>query len=557
MWKRNPLGVVLLLLVPALPAWGLDQAREKSGVDRATAEFGVSGKGVLVAIIDRGIDILHPAFRNPDGSTRFDSILDLTDDAGAKRFDNPYGEGTIYMREHLDRALRSGRILRVDDKEGRGTTSVGIACGNGAGSPEGKWRGVAPGATPLFVKIKLDPLGPRTVEIPAEGAPEEEHPTKVSFFELHRLRAAIDWCVLRAKALKLPCVMCLNFDQIGGPTDGSSILCRTIDQTVGPGIPGLVLVTSPGDKGDRRNRARGLVRQGGTLTLPVVKEDPGEVSVDIWYSFDDRFDVAIRTPTRRYGPYKAPKTGKSEYEGEFQYYHLAPNKNLVRARRGKRQIRVDLIGPPGAYAIELRGAKVTSGRFDATIGPNPASPLQEPFNHFPQYAVPGSLWDGASAHHVVCPGCYVNRTEWHNYHGRLTGVLAEGDVGDIWRGSGTGPTADGRHGVDFCAPADRIIAPYARRGEWATKHTYVVIEEGAMYGASGGGGAAAAFTAGVVALMLERNPALDAMQVKSILQETARRDTHTGPVPNATWGHGKLDAYAAVARSKDPKEAAR
>ena len=34
--------------------------------------------------------------------------------------------------------------------------------------------------------------------------------------------------------------------------------------------------------------------------------------------------------------------------------------------------------------------------------------------------------------------------------------------------------------------------------------------------------------------------------VKSILQTTARRDAFTGPSPNANWGHGKIDALAAL-----------
>jgi hypothetical protein len=51
-----------------------------------------------------------------------------------------------------------------------------------------------------------------------------------------------------------------------------------------------------------------------------------------------------------------------------------------------------------------------------------------------------------------------------------------------------------------------------------------------------------------VALMLEREPTLDAAQVKRILQATAKADAHTGPVPNPAWGHGKLDAHAALSQ---------
>jgi len=528
-------------------ARGVDEAHRLTGVDRARTEFGLTGEGVLVAVIDRGIDAEHPAFCRPDGPSRLDSIFDLTDDSGARDPANPFGEGTIWRGVQIDEAIAKGAPLPTDDLEGRGTTSVGIACGNGAGSPEGRYRGVAPGATPLFVKIKLDPRE-EDPPVPMAGVKEDEEAAPVTFFELHRLRTALAYCVSRAKALGWPCVICLNFDQMGGPVDGSSVLCRTIDATVGPGVPGLVVVTSGGDKGGRQNRARGTVPAAGIFTLPVEKEAEGEVFVEVWYGAKDRFDVSIQTPTGRFGPYPAPRTGKSEEQPEFQLYHLSSERNLVRAPGGKRLIRVDLRGAPGTYAIDLHGAKVESGRFDAVIGPNPASPLQDPFNRFLRHAAPGSLWDGASARHALCVGCYVHRREWKNHVGRGAGVLGEGDVGALWPGSGTGPTTDGRLGVDVCAPADRIVAPYARRSEWAERRSYVVVDGPAMYGMAGGGAAAAAYVAGVVALMLQRDPTLDAAQVKRIFEETARRDGFTGAAASPAWGHGKIDAHAALGR---------
>ena len=129
-------------------------------------------------------------------------------------------------------------------------------------------------------------------------------------------------------------------------------------------------------------------------------------------------------------------------------------------------------------------------------------------------------------------------------------MLGEGAPGALWLGSAAGPTADGRRGVTVCAPGDRIVAAYARDAEWAERRSNIVGDDGGMYGISSGTSAASALVGGVVALMLERNPGLDAAQVKTILQETARQDEHTGAVPNASWGHGKLDAWAAVSSTQ-------
>ncbi|MFD4908922.1 S8 family serine peptidase [Kitasatospora purpeofusca] len=46
--------------------------------DVPTVPSGFTGRGVVVGVIDSGIDIFHPAFRKLDGSTRIVSLLDLT-----------------------------------------------------------------------------------------------------------------------------------------------------------------------------------------------------------------------------------------------------------------------------------------------------------------------------------------------------------------------------------------------------------------------------------------------------------------------------------------------
>lgn len=545
--------VPALLLLGALPAGALDEARALLGVDRARTDFGVTGRGVVVGIIDRGIDATHPSFRTANGSSRILAVLDLTDDTGANADDNPWGVGTIHRKAAIDKALRLRTKPPIVDLEGRGTASAGIACGSGAGSKGARYGGVAPYAHMLVVRLKLDPPPEEVTKIAAGDERDITDKGKDVWFDLRRLRVAIHFCVAEAKQVGLPLVMLMNFGQIGGPTDGGSKLCRVIDETVGGETPGRVFVTGSSDKGDRKNRAKGRVTQGGSITLPIQKEAHGEVIVDIWYPGADRFDVSIKTPKDNAGPFKAPKTGKSEYGNWFQYYHLASSRNQVLTLGGKRQIRVDLIGQPGQYSVTLHGAKVTDGRFDALIGPNPENPMSEPFNKFLAHATPGSLWDGASAKSAIVAGCYILRTDWKSLAGRSLGQMGEGKKGAIWLGSGTGPTADGRPGVTLCAPGDRIVSAYAPGSDWAKARRNLISNDGALYGLSSGTTAAAALTAGVVALMLEANPKLTATQIKRILQDTARTDAHTGKVPNPVWGHGKLDAYAAIGRAAGAK----
>jgi hypothetical protein len=62
---------------------------------------------------------------------------------------------------------------------------------------------------------------------------------------------------------------------------------------------------------------------------------------------------------------------------------------------------------------------------------------------------------------------------------------------------------------------------------------------------------AAPFVAGIIALMLQREPMLTPEEVRHRLRVTARRDAVTGPVWNVRFGVGKLDA-AALLRYSNP-----
>ena len=217
------------------------------------------------------------------GAIRFDRFVSANSPA------NPYGIGTVYTRQQIDDALIAGTNLVTRDAVGHGTATAGIACGNG--SHLWKYRGVACNATIIAVKIVAE-------DVPAH----DNQPAESAFYDPSRIPIAISFVRDQARALGMPAVMLLNIGSSGGPMDGTSGLCQTLDAAVGPGIPGLVFVTGTSDDGGTPNHASGTVTRGGTADIGIHMGNPAPLVFDLWYSTNDQFDVTIDTPDGLFGP---------------------------------------------------------------------------------------------------------------------------------------------------------------------------------------------------------------------------------------------------------------
>ena len=159
------------------------EGREASCILPVQAELnGLTGEGILVGIVDSGVDYFHPDFRNEDGSSR---ILRLWDQSVNGNPPESYVTGTEYTKEEIDKALALGEtegrrlvalhieeapvarpLIPSRDFSGHGTAVLGIAAGNGRASG-GVNRGVAYKSDLLVVKMgnARENSFPRTTEL--------------------------------------------------------------------------------------------------------------------------------------------------------------------------------------------------------------------------------------------------------------------------------------------------------------------------------------------------------------------------------------------------------
>ncbi|MBQ8798522.1 MAG: S8 family serine peptidase [Lachnospiraceae bacterium] len=249
---------------------------------------GLTGRGVLVAIIDSGIDYTHPDFRNEDGTTRIAALWDQTAiNRNEERYsDVPpegYLDGILYTRERINASLRGERtaegesLVQEVDLSGHGTHVAGIAAGNGRASG-GRYRGVAYESELLVVKLggtQADPF-PQTTN----------------------LMAAVDFCIRYAAEAGMPLSINLSFGNNAGAHDGRSLLETYLDAAALYGRTCICIGTG--------NNATLGWHMGGAISKGEQKEielllsvGPSESSIrmGLWLSALDTVSVSIVSPT--------------------------------------------------------------------------------------------------------------------------------------------------------------------------------------------------------------------------------------------------------------------
>lgn len=240
--------------------------------------FSLTGQGILVGIIDSGIDISHPDFRNEDGSTRIAGLWDQTLTPAAGTDQAPpegYQTGVYFSREDLNAILSSGEKTPTVDTSGHGTHVAGIAAGNGRAS-QGENRGVAYEADLLVVK-----LGSRR----KEGFPQTAE-----------LMQGVDFCVRFSLRNNQPLALNLSYGNSYGSHTGTSLIETYLDEAASIGR--TTICVGSGNEGSQRRHASGILEDGREQLIEFTVA-PGEynLGIQIWKHYVDTFQITLQTPS--------------------------------------------------------------------------------------------------------------------------------------------------------------------------------------------------------------------------------------------------------------------
>ena len=494
----------------------------------AIAKYGITGKGVIVAILDRGIDYTHPDFRHADGTTR---ILYLLDMSGQNLCASNNPAPTEYNASQINAALQSGTPLNTRDAVGHGTVTAGIAAGNGSAFGTGPYAGMAPDADLLIVKVT------------SEGAPAHGNQPAESAFQ-GCYSQALDWVIAKANLVGEPVVALINSGTQWGPIDGTSALSQKIDQDFGSNQPGRVYVAASGDEGTIPNHAGSDYTASGPIIVNFSKSNTTTTYVQIWYTGSQPANVTVTFADDGavVGPAGPGGNASSDGIAIFQYN---PGQQFYpwTSSGPDRAVWIQIVGHSGAGTLQIQGTQPGSGHADLY---SDAAPVVT----FTDHLVAGRLNDYSSTSSAIVTACYNLRTSWVDIDGNPQSLTSQGSTGQLWTLSSGGPTRDGRvppaGGVDLTTPGGNVFAAYGQNSYWETFRFNLVQDGGAWYGRQSATSGASPITVGAAALLLQMNLGLTGGAIKTILHNTSLSDSNTGPTPNSNWGLGKLDVLAAA-----------
>lgn len=456
---------------------------------------GLTGKGVLVGIIDSGIDYSHPDFRNPDGTSRIVALWDQTASQGLPP--EGFTTGTLFTQDELNQALEAPTAIQQTelvpstDLSGHGTHVAGICCGNGRAS-SGRNAGIAPQSDIAVVKL---------------GSSVGQ-----SFPKTTNLMTGLEFLVRLALSRNQPIAVNISFGNNYGSHSGRSLLETYINDAANIWKSAICIGT--GNDGATGHHNSGAVREGLPLTVELaVAGYEKTLNLQIWKNYYDLFDIELISPSGRSAGVLTPVIGTNRFvidstEILFFYGEPVPFNDL-------QEIYMEFIPqnqyiPSGIWNIRLVPGRIVTGEYDMWI---PSGSSLNPMTRFLRPTEDTTLTIPSTAFRAIGVGAYDGRTDSYAYF------------------SGRGFTRNNQWvKPDIAAPGVNITS----------------ASPGGGYTSRTGTSMATPFVTGAAALMMEwgivkgNDGFLYGEKIKAYLRRGARHVPGFDVWPNPQMGYGAL-----------------
>ncbi len=520
-----------------------DKAREMSHFPLMTfTEEGYSspaytGNGVVVGMIDVGVDFNHINFLDKDGNNRIVRVYMPGDHNGTPPvIDEMELPGSEYTTPEQI------RLLTTDDStQMHGTHTTGTAAGSYLANG---YHGVATGAQLVICAMPEDSL--------------------TDF----NIANSIKYIFNYADEVGLPAVINMSLGSQDGAHDGSSTLCRLFDEVSGPG---RVCVVSAGNNGHMPiniNKTLGESDSLATFISNWYSREPMIGYSSMWSRSSQRHTVDVvvwdiladtlvhRLDVSREAELDSVYMISSEtdtvfakyFTGELYFtcaieecngnFHSLVETNYKSLDRSHYRIGLINKAPQGETLMGWSGGMVVYSKASLNGWTG---------------GVVGSgctVSDLATSNQVISVGAYCSNNSFVMMDGNTT-TISRCYPGEIAYFSGFGPDALNIHRPDLVAPGFEVASSVSRYVE-AYQNPANIVDNVCVnddyfpYALEGGTSMSTPVVSGAIALWFQIDPTLSPTDLKDIMAATCYRDSFVQAGPAKKWGYGKLDIDAGI-----------
>jgi subtilisin family serine protease len=522
-----------------------DIAKGSTGTDLIHSGYinstSYTGSGVIVCIIDTGIDWEHLDFRDPTDNTK-SRILNIWDQTLTEGVDGDppssvhsgnsdfsgFTTGVEYTKADIEDEIDgspNGNV-KTEDTNGHGTHVAGTAAGNGASLSTNKYGGIAPDADIIIVKA-------------GNGS-----------FSNTNVNEGIAWAEAIADEAGKPIVINMSLGGHSGAHDGTGNQESVVDGFAGTG---KVAVISAGNEGNDNIHVTGTIGAGANTNISIVVPshiaNPGvgddSFGFDLWHDDAADFTVTVTSPNSQVYSRTTTSQGTSNTSDGSIYIFNAVDGSYSNGDTRNYVTVTDYTGvnvAAGTWTINIQNnsgatrtyhgwlfrsnlggqaATLTGGNTDYTVG------------------MPGTATE------AITVGSHVERWRWSNNSASPYWGGYAGASNDISAFSSIGPRRDGAQKPDITAHGDKVASSTSQDYTPSSSR----IAPGSKHHFNQGTSMSGPVVAGFVALLLQQNNSRTAAECKSLITGNADTDSYTGAVPNNTWGYGKLNAFESMAKA--------
>jgi len=469
----------------------MDVAARRVNIPKFRTNTNLNGQGVVIGIVDTGIDPNHPAFAG--------RILRIWD----QMLSGPgVPEGSFGLE------LTGANLTASRDKDGHGTHVAGIAAGNDA-----HFGGVAPNASIVFVKT--------------------------DFQDAH-IADGVRYIFRIARDLNQPAVVNLSLGGHFDAHDGSDGLSRIVTSESGVG---RIVCCAAGNEGNDNIHGQTTLaaNQSSTMRFSVPKNAVTDGILNGWYPGAASLEISVRTPggfvstpqpviiagpaARTYalpdGRVRVTTPGPDPANGDHHFLiQISGSSPASKVKNGTWQLILRNTSP-GSARVDIWGISDDGGTDVQFTGSSKQDSMKV-----------GS--PGASSA-AVTVAAFTTKKQWVDIDGstETVGMLLD-DISDF---SSEGPLRNNVSKPDVAAPGAMIVS--ALSNDSAPERAFTVDK---FHLVEAGTSMATPFIVGTVALLLQRNPQLDPAAVKNLLRAASKVPHKAAGTFDPKWGFGLIDA---------------